>query len=199
MELNLKMMVSGHQNTKSIRFICNFTFLTLTYSLDFYHIMIKLKLFFLLTIIILNTGCEMWPEHEKYKRPDWLPGKLYTTVSVQENLSMFTECLQLAGLDEIIDVSGSWSVFAPTDEAMKEFLSENNYASIYDIPPDELERITKFHVIQTRGHLSSCKLWVCQDGKPERIMHRIPMHLNGLPCYKILLKNTGSREQERKK
>jgi uncharacterized surface protein with fasciclin (FAS1) repeats len=111
--------------------------------------MIKLRLFILLTIIILNSGCEMWPEHEKYKRPDWLPGKLYTTVSVQENLAMFTECLQLAGMDEIIDVSGSWSVFAPTDEAMKLFLSENQYASIYDIPPDELERITKFHIIQS--------------------------------------------------
>jgi uncharacterized surface protein with fasciclin (FAS1) repeats len=91
----------------------------------------------------------MWPEHEKYKRPDWLPGKLYTTASVQENLTMFTECLQLVGLDKIIDVSGSWSVFAPTDEAMKQFLAENQYASIHDIPLDELERIAKFHIIQS--------------------------------------------------
>jgi uncharacterized surface protein with fasciclin (FAS1) repeats len=112
--------------------------------------MIKHKSFLLLLAILLSlvTGCEKWPEHEKFKRPDWLPGKLYTTVAVQEDLTMFTGCLQLTGLDKILDVSGSWSVFAPTDEAMKQFLSENNYAGISDIPPDELERITEFHIIQ---------------------------------------------------
>ncbi len=112
--------------------------------------MIKHKtfLFFLTILLSLLTGCEVWPEHEKYNRPDWLPGKLYTSVSVQENLSLFTECLQLTGLDKILDVSGSWSVFAPTDEAMKQFLVENQYASISDIPPEELVRIVEFHIIQ---------------------------------------------------
>jgi uncharacterized surface protein with fasciclin (FAS1) repeats len=61
---------------------------------------------------------------------------------------MFTECLRLTGLDKILDVSGSWSVFAPTDEAMKQFLAENQYSGISDIPLDELERITEFHIIQ---------------------------------------------------
>ncbi|MDP3432698.1 MAG: fasciclin domain-containing protein [Bacteroidota bacterium] len=105
----------------------------------------------------LIVGCEELPEHEKYKRPDWLPGKLFTTVSVQENLTMFTECLRLTGLDTIIDVSGSWSVFAPTDEAMKLYLSENSYASISDIPLDELKKITKFHIIQNPWSLEQLK------------------------------------------
>ena len=96
----------------------------------------------------LLVGCEKWSEKDIYKRPDWLPGKLYTTVSVQENLTMFTECLKLSGLDSILDVSGSWTVFAPTDEAMKQFLAENHYAGISGIPKDELEKIAKFHVIQ---------------------------------------------------
>lgn len=103
----------------------------------------------LLSILFgLLVGCDELPEHEKFKRPDWLPGKLFTTVSAQENLTMFTECLRLTGLDTIIDVSGSWSVFAPTDEAMKLYLSENSYASISAIPLYELEKITKFHIIQ---------------------------------------------------
>lgn len=96
----------------------------------------------------LLVGCEKFSEQEKFQRPDWLPGKLYTAVSVQENLTMFSECLRLTGLDTILDVSGSWSVFAPTNEAMKQYLAENKYASISDIPLDELERITEFHIIQ---------------------------------------------------
>jgi uncharacterized surface protein with fasciclin (FAS1) repeats len=112
--------------------------------------MIKLKpiLILLVTLFSLLTGCEKWTEQGIYKRPDWLPGKLYTTVLVQENLTMFTECLRLTGLDKILDVSGSWSVFAPTDDAMKQFLAENKYSSISDIPLHELERIAEFHIIQ---------------------------------------------------
>jgi uncharacterized surface protein with fasciclin (FAS1) repeats len=99
-------------------------------------------------ILFLMLGCEEYSQHEKYKRPDWLPGKLYTTVKAQENLTMFAECLQLAGLDTILDVSGSFTVFAPTDEAMTQYLVANQYPSISDIPLSELERITEFHIIQ---------------------------------------------------
>lgn len=112
--------------------------------------MIKIKPILLLTVIffLLIISCKNLTEQDIYKRPAWLPGKLYTTVSVQENLTLFTECLRLSGLDKILDVSGSWSVFAPTDEAMKQFLAENKYAGISDIPLNQLERIAEFHVIQ---------------------------------------------------
>ena len=96
----------------------------------------------------LYVGCEEYSLKEKYKRPDWLPGKLYTSVAVQGNLSKFAECLRLTGLDTILDVSGSFTVFAPTDEAIEQYLSENQYASVSNIPADELERITEFHIIQ---------------------------------------------------
>jgi len=121
--------------------------------------MIKLKPILLLPVILFSllSGCEKWNEQDIYKRPDWLPGKLYTAVSVQDNLAMFTECLRLTGLDKILDVSGSWTVFAPTDEAMKLFLAENQYASISDIPLDELEKITEFHIIQNPWSLDQLK------------------------------------------
>jgi uncharacterized surface protein with fasciclin (FAS1) repeats len=104
-------------------------------------------LVFLIALILLS-GCQKYSEHEKFQRPDWLPGKLYTSISVKENLSLFAECLRITGLDTILDVSGSWSVFAPTDEAMQNFLSENQYAGIADIPFDELEKLTEFHIVQ---------------------------------------------------
>lgn len=108
------------------------------------------KTFVLLFAILFSlcVGCDKFFEKEKFRRPDWLPGKLYTTVLTQENLSMFAECLHLSGLDTILDVSGSWTVFAPTNEAIEQFLSENLYASTSDIPEDELEKIVKFHIIQ---------------------------------------------------
>jgi len=94
---------------------------------------------------------------DKYKRPDWLPGKLYTAVSVQKNLSLFAECLRLTGLDTIIGVAGSWTVFAPTDDAMRQYLSENNYSGVSNIPKGELLRIIKFHIIQDPWSLNQLK------------------------------------------
>lgn len=108
-------------------------------------------------LFILFAGCEKWSGQDKYKRPDWLPGKLYTSVLLQKDLSMFAECLRLTGLDTIIDVSGSWTVFAPTDEAVRQYLSENNYSRVSDIPKEELERITKFHIIQNPWTLEQLK------------------------------------------
>lgn len=99
-------------------------------------------------LLAMLAGCEKWTEQEKFRRPDWLPGKLYTTVSVQSNLSMFAECLKLAGLDSVLDVSGSWTVFAPDNNAMQQYLAEHHFAQISDIPRDELVRLAKFHVIQ---------------------------------------------------
>jgi len=117
----------------------------------------KTYLLLLSILFSLFVGCDELPEHEKFKRPDWLPGKLYTTVSVQENLTMFTECLRLTGLDTILDVSGSWSIFAPSNEAIKLYLSENRYSNISAIPLDELKKITKFHIIQFPWSLEQLK------------------------------------------
>lgn len=107
---------------------------------------------FLILVITVSgiffEGCTDYNDHDKYKRPDWLAGKLYTVVSEQEDLTKFAECLRIIGLDTIINVSGCYTIFAPTDEAMDQFLAENQYTSVSDIPKDELEKITEFHIIQ---------------------------------------------------
>lgn len=117
---------------------------------------IALLLLFLLSNLFY--GCDKWPNEDKYKRPEWLSGKLYTTVAAQKNLSLFAECLRLSGLDTIIDVSGCWTVFAPSDDAVRQFLSENNYTRVSEIPPKVLERITKFQIINNPWSLDQLKI-----------------------------------------
>lgn len=127
---------------------------------------------FAITLSFL-TGCEKLSQQDIYQRPDWLPGKLYTTVSAQENLSMFADCIKLTGLDSILDVSGIWSVFAPTNAAMQQYLTENQYASISDIPLDELERITEFHIVQNPWSLEQLQTlgydgWITDEDEEEK-------------------------------
>lgn len=117
----------------------------------------KIYLLLLGILFSLLSGCDELPEQDKFKRPEWLPGKLYTAVLVQKNLDLFAECLQLTGMDTILDVSGSWTVFAPTDEALRQYLAENKYSGLSDIPYKELEKIVEFHIVQNPWSLRQLK------------------------------------------
>lgn len=97
---------------------------------------------------ILLPSCEDLTDQDKYKKPEWLAGKLYTQISAEENLTRFAECIRIIGYDTILDFSGSNTIFAPSDAAMEQYLSENQYASLTDIPKPELKNLVRFHIIQ---------------------------------------------------
>lgn len=114
--------------------------------------MIKLMRLLLLPgvlMIFLFSGCE---EDEilstKYDRPDWLSGKVFTQIKDQPELSVFASAVELAGYDSIIDVSGSYTVFAPSDEAFNAWMSENNFSDVQDIPQERLSRLVSYHIVQ---------------------------------------------------
>ena len=111
--------------------------------------MAKLKQLIILAIIaVLFTGC--WEEeYNKFDRPAWLVGKLYSQIKEIPELSTFTKCLELTGYDTIVDVSGSYTIFAPSNEAFQKYFQGNpNYSSVEDIPLPELNRLVKFHMLQ---------------------------------------------------
>jgi len=93
------------------------------------------------------SGCQ-YEKTDKYERPEWLAGKVYSQVKEQPELSIFARCLELTGYDTIIDVSGSYTVFGPSDEAFNIWLTENQYNSVEDVPGDYLEELISFHLIQ---------------------------------------------------
>ena len=111
--------------------------------------MAKLKRLTVLSFLtIVFFGC--WDDQpSKYDRPEWLEGKVYTQVKGEDDLSTFAYCLELTGYDQIVDVSGSYTVFAPTDEAFSRFFQENpSYNSVDNMPVDELSEIVKYHLVQ---------------------------------------------------
>ena len=76
----------------------------------------KLLILLLALAGMFLKGCVDIYDQEKYQKPDWLAGKLYTQVAEQENLSQFAECLKILGFDTILDVSGIFTIFAPSDD-----------------------------------------------------------------------------------
>lgn len=101
-----------------------------------------------LAVWLVFSGCQDEMYQDKYERPAWLAGKVYTQVKAQPELSTFTECIELTGYDTIIDVSGSYTVFGPSDDAFDKWLSENQYNSVEDVPIDYLEKLVSYHLVQ---------------------------------------------------
>src|SRR4030042_1138972 len=88
-------------------------------------------------------------EDEKYKRPDWLAGKVYTQIKKQPELSTFARCVELTGYDTIINISGSYTVFAPNNEAFSIYFQNHpEYNSVEDIPITKVIKIVKYHIVQ---------------------------------------------------
>lgn len=112
--------------------------------------MIKLKFIVLpaLFILIILSGCKDDLEVNIYERPDWLAGKVYTQILEQPELSTFARCIELTGYDTIINVSGSYTAFGPTNEAFDEWLAQKPYNSVDDVPLPELTRLVKYHLVQ---------------------------------------------------
>jgi len=115
-------------------------------------------------------GCKDIYEQEKYQRPDWLAGKIYTQITTRPDLSVFSECLVLTGYDTIMDVTGSYTVFAPTDQAFQQwFALHPEYGnSIENIPHQELENLVERHILQNGWSLKQLKSldiygWIDKD------------------------------------
>lgn len=98
-------------------------------------------------LVLLFFGCKK--EFDKFDRPTWLAGKLYTQLLTKPELSTFAELLKISGYDTIIDVSGSYTVFAPTNDAFTKYFQDNpNYKTVADIPKSEVLNLVKYHLVQ---------------------------------------------------
>src|SRR5512138_3621963 len=103
----------------------------------------KFVLFIMLIITVLSAyNCR---KEDIYSRPPWLAGKLFAQIKDRPELSEFAKCIELTGFDSIINVSGSYTVFAPSNDAFKLYFEEHpQYQKVEDVPLDMLSRIVKF-------------------------------------------------------
>ncbi len=118
----------------------------------------------------LLWGCKDIYELEKYERPDWLAGKIYTQITTRPNLSVFQKCIELTGYDTILDVTGSYTVFGPTNLAFEQWFGQHpEYGgSPENIPPQELENLVERHILQNGWSLKQMKSldiygWIDED------------------------------------
>ncbi|HET6560211.1 MAG TPA: fasciclin domain-containing protein [Prolixibacteraceae bacterium] len=108
------------------------------------------QVFLIALFLVVLFGCRNDDAIDNgYERPSWLAGKLYTQILTKPELSTFAELLHIAGYDTIINVSGIYTVFAPTNDAFNKYFQENTqYKSVSEIPKSVVVDLVKFHLVQ---------------------------------------------------
>lgn len=69
--------------------------------------------------------------------------------------SILVDALIAANLVDLFTQPGNFTVFAPTNDAFTEFLADNGFASLADIPADLLQTVLLYHVVGSRLNLNS--------------------------------------------
>lgn len=67
--------------------------------------------------------------------------------SKNSDLSILVEALERTDLLDVLDQNGSYTVFAPTNNAFNTFLADNNFSSLDAVPVDALREVLLNHVV----------------------------------------------------
>jgi len=151
-------------------------------------------------LLLLFAGCEDINDRDKFQPPEWLEGKLYTAITSQDYLSLFSECIRTVGFDTILDVSGSWTVFAPTNGAVERYLADHQYSTVGDIPRSDLNSLVRMHIVQNPWTLEQLKTngidgWR-DEGDPD--WHAYAFKFQTIlkrPDQEYWIRSTGGRER----
>lgn len=100
------------------------------------------KITLLLFVFNLCVSCD---DNDSTKTPETIAEIAIATPGL-ENL---VAALNRAGLVDVLDNPGNYTVFAPTNEAFNAFLSANNFASVNDVPVSVLTQVLLNHVVAT--------------------------------------------------
>ncbi|MDC0584376.1 fasciclin domain-containing protein [Bacteroidales bacterium] len=112
--------------------------------------MLKRILFFVSAIMLLSGCKDELPE--KYQRPSDMKGKLYTQLQTMEDVDSFIVALEVSGYDSIINKTGLYSVFAPTNQAFVEYFANNKagHKSVGTIDREKLKKMVAYHIVQNQ-------------------------------------------------
>lgn len=84
-----------------------------------------------------------------YEKPEWLKGTTWEVLSNEYGgkFSMFLEAAELSGFRPVLDGKSVATVMAPDNDAFTAYLEEHGYASVKDIPTDDLKKLIGYHLI----------------------------------------------------
>lgn len=103
--------------------------------------LIKIALVYFLTLVFINCT----PNQINESTDDSVNITGY--IKIHEEYSLFLEALQITNYASFMNTFGSYTMFLPTNEAMKEYLTDLGVASLKDVPMNDLKDMVRLHIL----------------------------------------------------
>lgn len=98
-----------------------------------------------LSILVFSCSGEELSNSDLYQEE--IPQKISDFIDSNENYSMFNNAIEGSDIQDWLANQENITLFAPSNAAFNNYLQENGYATINDIPQDYLKELLKNHVI----------------------------------------------------
>jgi uncharacterized surface protein with fasciclin (FAS1) repeats len=117
---------------------------------------IRTKLF-LVGLALLTLQCQK--ERDKYyEAPEWAGEPIYTMLEQEGRFDKYLRVVDKSMYLASFKGNGYWTVFAPNNAAMDEYLQKKGYSSVDDISEEEANRLVAYNMLYNKyvfDHLSS--------------------------------------------
>jgi len=82
-----------------------------------------------------------------YEEPDWMGKSIHETLKDKGNFDLYLELADRTDYSISLKGNGFWTVFAPVDDAMQQWLSQKGYGSVKDVPKKEADKIVAYSLL----------------------------------------------------
>lgn len=96
-------------------------------------------------LLLFNVSCD--DDDDNDESPIEMGNSIVDVAVANEDLSILVTALQRVGLDDDLDGDGSYTVFAPTNDAFLALLDELGASSLDDVSDSDLTDILLYHVL----------------------------------------------------
>ncbi len=86
-------------------------------------------------------------EDDYFKRPEEMKARMFERLQQDPDLSTFVQAVEKAGLADILNRSGLYTAFAPTNAAFDEYFRTSGYASLDAVPDSTLKELVDYHLL----------------------------------------------------
>lgn len=133
------------------------------------------------------TGCD-----------DDMPAQSYYTFTGEmmsdyltnhSDFSSFAEIVKRAGLMDLLSTYGEYTCFAPTNEAVSEYLTKKGYESLAELPIEVCDTIARTHLIDQLYHTADL-IGLTSIGTPNMLDRILQLSMG----YEVELKEDGTKD-----
>jgi uncharacterized surface protein with fasciclin (FAS1) repeats len=96
-------------------------------------------------VLVLFVRCS--DKDAYFQRPSWLEPPIYEVLENQGKFTNYLKCVDRSVYAATLKSGGLQTVFAPNDEAFKQFLASKNFATTTDIPDTLVNKIVGYSII----------------------------------------------------